>query len=87
MVELFIFIEILSRGLYNPFYTNVSFLYPLKMSENPWFSVIFRAGCPQSWESWESWECEIEQTVWESHGIFFFEKSWEINGIFISCIS
>ena len=48
MVELFIFIEILSRGLYNPFYTNVSFLYPLKMSENPWFSAIFRAGCPHS---------------------------------------
>ena len=37
MVELFIFIEILSRGLYNPFYTNVSFLYPLKMSETPGF--------------------------------------------------
>ena len=39
----------------------------------------------ESWESWESWE--IEQTVWESHGIFFFcEKSWEIHGIFLSCI-
>ena len=38
-----------------------------------------------STESWESWE--IEQTVWKSHGIFFFfEKSWEVHGIFISCI-
>ena len=36
-------------------------------------------------ESWESWE--IEQTVLESHGIFFFfKKSWEIHGIFIVCI-
>ena len=40
---------------------------------------------PESWESWESWE--IEQTFWESHGIsFFFEKSWKIHEIFISCI-
>ena len=39
----------------------------------------------ESWKSWESWE--IEQAVWESHGIFFsFEKSWEIHGIFLSCI-
>ena len=39
----------------------------------------------ESWESWKSWE--IEQTVWERHGIFFFfEKSWEVHGIFISCI-
>ena len=37
----------------------------------------------ESWESWGSWE--IEQSESESHGIFFFfEKSWEIHGIFIS---
>ena len=24
----------------------------------------------ESWQSWESWEWEIEQTVWEIHGVF-----------------
>ena len=39
----------------------------------------------ESWESWKSWE--IEQTVRESHGFFFFfETSWEMHWIFISCI-
>ena len=29
-------------GTFNPFYSNVTILYPLKTSENLWFSDVFR---------------------------------------------
>ena len=30
------------QNLLNPFYSSVTFLYPLKTSENLWFSDVFR---------------------------------------------
>ena len=43
----------------NPFYANLPFLYPLKTTENPWFSGIFRGYTNGTLAMANAWKNEL----------------------------
>ena len=49
IARLFLFLEYLNTGVFDPIYPNASFLYPMKMSENFVFLTLSRGIEMEHW--------------------------------------